>query len=198
MVRHFTCPQNLHLSPSQPIHWYSSDFFSSAQRLSLIFLFVEQRFLVFGKFSFSGTKLLNCSLVLIALWGLILEVMVQPLHLNGNRLVTASCCLVSIIFDLRKFFLLSGLYIVILSLPQFGSQVFLLVISVFSTFWKTSSFCILFVFNLFNLGISFFEYSTVCWWWPLLLPNFQRFLHCCQWTYHFIVQRFCYIVHLFL
>ena len=120
-------------------------FFSSAQRLWLIFLFVERRFLVFGKFCFSGTKLLNCPPVLVTLWGLILEVMVQPLHLNGIRLVAASRCLISIIFDVRKFFLLSG-YIVILSLPQFGSQVFLLVISVFSTFWKTPSFCILFFF----------------------------------------------------
>ena len=120
--------------------------FSSPQRLWLIFLFVERRILVFGKFCFSGTKLLNCPPVLVTLWGLILEVMVQPLHLNGIRLVAASRCLVSIIFDVRKSFLLSGLYIVILSLPQFGSQVFLLVISVFSTFWKTTSFCILFFF----------------------------------------------------
>ena len=71
-LRHFACPQNLHLSPSQPIHWYSLDFFSSLSFgvlyvtpnsehiLSLIFLFVERRFLVFGKFCLCGTKLLNC------------------------------------------------------------------------------------------------------------------------------------------
>ena len=71
-LRHFACPQHLHLSPSQLIHWFSSEFFSSlslgvsyvtphsGQILSLIFLFVEQRFLVFGKFCFCITKLLNC------------------------------------------------------------------------------------------------------------------------------------------